>query len=76
MKTRSTGKSILVLLLGPVLASVWWAAGPPAAAALDVGDRAPDFSLPSTTGANVSLGQFREKKMVLLEFYAADFRPV
>jgi peroxiredoxin len=43
------------------------------ATALEVGDQAPDFSLPSTTGEKISLGQFKGKKHVLLEFYVADF---
>lgn len=44
--------------------------------ALDIGDRAPDFSLPATTGGKISLSQFRGKKLVLIEFYGADFSPV
>ena len=44
--------------------------------ALDVGDQAPDFSLPATTGGKISLSQFRGKKLVLIEFYGADFSPV
>ena len=44
--------------------------------ALEIGDKAPDFTLPSTAGKNISLGQFRGKKVVLLEFYGADFSPV
>ncbi len=43
------------------------------ATALEVGETAPDFTLPSTTGEKISLSQFREKKHVLLEFYIADF---
>lgn len=50
-------------------------AGPPAADALDVGDRAPGFTLPSTTGTDISLSDFRGKKWVFLEFYAAAFVP-
>lgn len=46
------------------------------ASALDIGDNAPDFTLPSTTGEKISLSQFRGKKLVLLEFYGADFNPV
>lgn len=42
----------------------------------EVGDRAPDFTLPATTGDSISLGQFRGKRAVLLEFYGADFSPV
>jgi peroxiredoxin Q/BCP len=45
------------------------------AVALEVGDQAPDFTLPSTTGEPISLSQFRGKKLVLLEFYGADFAP-
>ena len=41
--------------------------------ALEIGDKAPDFTLPSTTGQKISLGQFRGKKLVLLEFYVNDF---
>ena len=44
--------------------------------ALKVGDKAPDFKLTSTTGEKISLSQFRGKKIVLLEFYGADFSPV
>lgn len=48
---------------------------PGAAMALEAGQPAPDFKLPSTMGADVSLGEFRGKKWVLLEFYGADFSP-
>ena len=44
--------------------------------ALDIGDKAPDFTLPGTTGEKISLSQFRGKKIVLLEFYGADYSPV
>ena len=44
--------------------------------ALDVGDKAPEFTLPPTTGEKISLSQFRGKKIVLLEFYGADYSPV
>ena len=44
--------------------------------ALEVGDQAPDFSLPATTGGKISLSQFRGKKLVLIEFYVADYSPV
>ena len=48
---------------------------PRASSALDVGDKAPDFTLPSTNGADMSLSDFRGKKWVFLEFYAAAFVP-
>ena len=44
--------------------------------ALEVGEQAPDFTLPSTTGGEISLSQFRGKKLVLIEFYGVDFAPV
>jgi hypothetical protein len=41
--------------------------------ALKVGDKAPDFTLPSTTGEKISLSQFRGKKPVVLSFYIFAF---
>jgi AhpC/TSA family len=43
------------------------------AQALEVGEPAPDFTLPSTTGEKISLNQFRGKKLVLIEFHVNDF---
>jgi len=71
-KWTNRQKNFLVLglllfgLLGPA----------PVSSALEVGDKAPDFSLPATTGGKISLSQFRGKKLVLIEFYGADFSPV
>jgi len=45
------------------------------ATAVEVGDKAPDFALPSTTGNRIQLTQFLGKKHVLVEFYVSDFRP-
>ncbi len=59
-----------LLLLGGLLAG-----GLGTAAALEVGEQAPDFMLPATTGGNISLSQFRGQKLVLLEFYMGDFMP-
>ena len=41
--------------------------------ALKVGDKAPDFTLPSTTGDKISLSQFQGKKPVVLFFYIFAF---
>jgi peroxiredoxin len=43
--------------------------------AIDVGDKAPDFTLPSTNGVDISLSDFKGKKFVFLEFYGAAFVP-
>jgi hypothetical protein len=43
--------------------------------AVEVGEPAPDFTLPSTTGEKIRLSQFRGKQPVLLEFYGGDFAP-
>jgi AhpC/TSA family len=51
-------------------------AGASVATALEVGEKAPDFTLPSTTGKEMSLSQFRGKQPVLIEFYGQDFAPV
>ena len=40
-----------------------------------IGRPAPDFSLPSTTGENISLRQFKGKKTVVLYFYPKDETP-
>ncbi len=39
---------------------------------LNVGDRAPQFSVPSDSGANVSLADFAGKTVVLYFFPKAD----
>lgn len=69
---KRLGRSGLVAVL---LGSVWSGAGATVATALEVGEQAPDFTLPSTTGEKISLSQFLGKKLVLIEFYVADFAP-
>jgi cytochrome oxidase Cu insertion factor (SCO1/SenC/PrrC family) len=41
--------------------------------ALKVGDKAPDFTLPSSAGDKISLSQFQGKKPVVLFFYIFAF---
>ena len=48
---------------------------PGGTAAMQVGDRAPDFKLPATTGGQIRLSDFRGKQLVLIEFYHADWGP-
>jgi peroxiredoxin len=43
------------------------------AAPLQVGDKAPDFTLPDQNGNKVSLSQFLGKKNVVLAFYVLAF---
>lgn len=62
-------------LLAAALAFASSAVGPRVAWALEVGEKAPEFNLPATTGLNVALSDFRGKKFVLLEFYGLDFAP-
>jgi peroxiredoxin len=67
---RGTQLMRSLLLLGGLLAG-----GLSAAMALEVGEQAPDFLLPATTGGNLGLSQFLGKKLVLIEFYIGDFIP-
>jgi AhpC/TSA family len=62
-----------LIVLGLLLGGMFMGIG--VATALEVGEQAPDFTLPSTTGEEISLSQFRGKKLVLLEFYGVDFAP-
>jgi peroxiredoxin Q/BCP len=62
------------ILAGMLLASML--VGVRETAALEVGEKAPDFTLLSTTGEKISLSQFQDKQFVLIEFYGADFAPV
>jgi cytochrome oxidase Cu insertion factor (SCO1/SenC/PrrC family) len=62
-----------LLLTGGLLSSLLVVAN--AAIALEVGEKAPDFTLQSTNGKKISLSQYRGKKLVLIQFYATDFNP-
>lgn len=48
---------------------------PGIAAALEVGDKAPDFNLPSTREGKFSLSAQAGKKNVVVQFYVLDFTP-
>ena len=48
---------------------------PGIATALEVGDKAPDFNLPSTKGGNFKLSDLAGKKHVVIQFYVIDFTP-
>jgi hypothetical protein len=62
-----------LIMVSTTLASLLMVPG--VALSLEVGEKAPDFTLPSTLGEQISLSQFRGKKHVLLEFYVRDHGP-
>ena len=62
-----------LIMVSTTLASLLLVTG--VALALEVGEQAPDFTLPSTLGEPISLRQFRGKQHVLLEFYVRDHAP-
>ncbi len=72
---RRAKRITIGMLLGILLLVGLEAANGPSASALEIGKPAPDFSLPSTTGQNTSLRQFRGQKLVLIEFFGAAFAP-
>jgi hypothetical protein len=63
-----------LFLSGVLIVGVLGGAG--VATAVEVGDKAPDFTLPSTMGKDISLSQFQGKQLVLIEFYGQDYAPV
>lgn len=68
-------KIVFALSLGMMLAIgvIGQITPAPATTHLKVGDMAPDFSLPDTTGKQVKLSDFRGKKNVVLAFYVLAF---
>jgi len=69
LANRVKNRFLASVLLAGVLS------GASVATAVEVGEKAPDFTLPSTTGKDISLSEFLGKKYVLIEFYGADFDP-
>lgn len=63
--------SLSLLLVLSMLVSAQQPAPPKTS--LKVGDAAPDFTLPSTTGQKVKLSDFKGKKNVVLAFYVLAF---
>ena len=65
---HATGWRWRQVMAGALLAA--WAA---AAMALDVGDKAPAFATPSTTGKEIKLADFAGKQHVVLWFFVGAF---
>jgi peroxiredoxin Q/BCP len=59
------------VLAGLILAGLGQLAG--SALALNVGDKAPNFALPSSTGKEIKLADFAGKKPVVIFFYIGAF---
>ncbi len=67
----STKKAIL----GSMLLALFLAASTVSAPAVEVGEKAPDFELPSTQGGKFKLSELQGKKNLLIQFYVLDFTP-
>jgi peroxiredoxin len=63
------------MLLGVAVTVSPMVTGPRTAWAVEVGEPAPEFKLPSTCGIDIALSGFRGKQWVFLEFYGGDFHP-
>ena len=68
-------KFLIISLLMSMLAVAALAQTTPAPPpmTLKVGDMAPDFTLPDTTGKKVTLSEFRGKNNVVLAFFVLAF---
>ena len=74
MSISLTRRIISMIVFGMALA-VYSLVAPTPLAAVEVGQAAPEFTLPSTTGGDISLGDFKGKNWVFLEFYGSDYAP-
>jgi peroxiredoxin Q/BCP len=65
-------RSSRYLMLASAMSIVAFAQ-PPTSSTLKVGDRAPDFTLPSTEGGRVHLADYIGKSTVVVAFFPAAF---
>ena len=68
MKSKRWSQWLAGMIFG--FGALWSGAG---ALAVEVGDKAPDFALPSTTGKEIKRADFAGKQPVVLFFYIAAF---
>jgi hypothetical protein len=73
--TTFRGTALYTTLVATIVAIAAVLGPAPPVAAIDAGDPAPEFKLPSSTGTDIALADFRGKRWVFLEFYALDFQP-
>jgi cytochrome oxidase Cu insertion factor (SCO1/SenC/PrrC family) len=69
MQRQWLRRSVLVAVLLNI--GLWMAPMP--APAVEVGDKAPDFTMHSTVGESVRLSDYQGKKNVMLFFFLAAF---
>ena len=69
MQTSRWKRLVVAVLLSGVILSI----GVSHALALQVGDKAPDFSLPATTAEAIKLADYIGKKPVVVFFYLYAF---
>jgi peroxiredoxin Q/BCP len=69
MQTSRWRRLIVAVLLSGVILSL----GASHALALQVGDKAPDFTLPGTTAEEIKLADYVGKKPVVVFFYIGAF---
>ncbi len=66
------GSNLSILLVSLAVVCIF----PEVSGGVEVGEKAPDFELPSTMGGKIRLSDFAGKNNVILEFHVLDFAPV
>jgi peroxiredoxin len=69
----TTKKRFLVAALVCASTALWAQESEPPSSTLKVGDKAPDFTLPSTDGGTLHLADLIGKSTIVLAFFPAAF---